>query len=98
MHVFLASEQKQETCRIGLWSYSRHPYYLGEITFWLGVYLSMLPLANEYWYYGIGFVAVAVLFNVVSIPLMEARQLKRRADYERYQQDTPRLLIHLRRP
>lgn len=93
MHAFLANGQKGAVCDKGLWKYSRHPNYLGEISVWLGTYLAMLPVAPSHWYYGIGFVAVAVLFNVVSIPLMEKRQLARRPEYAEYRKHTSRLLL-----
>ncbi len=93
MHAFLAETKEKVACRNGLWSRSRHPNYLGEITVWLGVYLAMLPFAPEKWVYGAGALSIAVMFNVVSIPLMEKRQMSRRADYQQYRQTTPRLLI-----
>ncbi|MCQ2457084.1 MAG: DUF1295 domain-containing protein [Clostridia bacterium] len=93
MHAFLGKTKEKVTCRESLWNYSRHPNYLGEISVWLGTFLVMLPYAPEKWYYGIGFVSVAVLFNVVSIPLMEKRQLSRRSDYEEYRKTVSRLLI-----
>jgi len=96
MHAFLASGTAGKTCRNGLWAWSRHPNYLGEILFWLGVYLTMLPFAWDRWWLVIGFAAMVVLFNVVSIPLAEKRQLTRRADYKDYRVHTSRLL--LRRP
>lgn len=93
MHAFLADAGGMTVCRRGLWNYSRHPNYLGEITVWVGTYFAMLPYAPEKWYYAIGPVAVAVLFNVVSIPLAEKRQLSRRPDYADYRLSTSRLLI-----
>lgn len=93
MHAFLAEAESGEVCRTGIWKYSRHPNYLGEITVWLGVFLSMLPYSPDYWYYGIGFVSIAVMFNVISIPLMEKRQLSRRPGYEEYQRTTSRLVL-----
>lgn len=93
MHRFLETARRGETCRLGLWSWSRHPNYLGEITQWVGVFLTMLPYAPEKWYYGIGALSIAVMFNTVSIPLMEKRQLSRRADYMQYQMETSRLLL-----
>lgn len=96
MHRFLSLSKdstEKTTCRIGLWNYSRHPNYLGEITVWWGVFLVMLPFAYSRWYFVAGAVAVTVLFNVVSIPLMEKRQLKRRSDYDEYRKTTSRLLI-----
>lgn len=93
MHRFLRETKDKSVCRLGLWNYSRHPNYLGEITFWLGVYLAVLPYAPAFWYYGAGFASVALLFNVVSIPLMEKRQLRRRPEYRQYCADTARLLL-----
>lgn len=96
MHRFLNTSKdsgSNNTCRVGLWNYSRHPNYLGEITVWWGVFLVMLPFALDHWYYIAGAVAVTIMFNAVSIPLMETRQLKRRSDYAEYRKTTSRLLI-----
>lgn len=97
MHGFLNSNPKGEVLRVGLWKYSRHPNYLGEISFWLGAYLSMLPYSFDYWYYGCGFLSIALLFNIVSIPLMEKRQLSRRPQYSDYKKETSRLLLWKKR-
>ena len=93
MHAFLKTADKTEVCRRGLWSYSRHPNYLGEISVWVGVFLTMLPFAPEKWYYVIGALSIAVLFNAVSVPLMEKRQLVRRPAYDGYRKTTSRLLL-----
>lgn len=98
MHRHLAAATGRVTCRAGLWRYSRHPNYLGEIALWVGVYAVMLPYAPRQWYYGGGAVAVAVLFNAVSVPLMERRQRARRADYADYCRVTSRLLLRAPRP
>lgn len=96
MHSFLKEAEKtpdkKSVCRKGLWNYSRHPNYLGEISVWLGVFVAMIPFAPEKWSYGIGVVAVVVLFNVVSIPLMEKRQMARRPEYAEYKKTVSRLL------
>lgn len=93
MHEFLSSGKKGEICNIGLWKYSRHPNYLGEISFWCGVYLVMLPYDMNHWFYGVGCLSICILFNVVSIPLMEKRQLVRRPGYKEYKMKTSRLII-----
>lgn len=93
MHRFLEKTTEKTTCKEGLWNYSRHPNYLGEISVWMGTFLTMLPYAAGRWYYGVGALAVLLLFNFISIPMMEKRQLKRRADYSEYRKTTSRLLI-----
>lgn len=95
MHAFLSRPDaaKGALCQAGLWRYSRHPNYLGEISLWAGVYITMLTAAPERWYYGIGAAAMVVLFNVVSIPMMEKRQMLRRPAYAEYRRTTSRLLL-----
>lgn len=93
MHKFLKSNHKNEVINIGLWKYSRHPNYLGEILIWVGVYLVLLLVAYEYWYLFVGMLLIILLFNFISIPLAEKRQLSKRSAYKEYQLETSRLLI-----
>ncbi len=93
MRSFLENCRAGEVCRNGLWSYSRHPNYLGENMVWLGVFLSALLTDISYWRLAAGFVLILVLFEFASIPMMEKRQRGRRADYEQYCQETSRFLI-----
>lgn len=92
MHAFWEKKEKT-TCREGLWKYSRHPNYLGEISVWVGVFVAMLPYAPDKWYFGVGALCMILLFNVVSIPMMEKRQMTRRPDYVEYRKTTSRLVL-----
>jgi steroid 5-alpha reductase family enzyme len=76
----------------GVWSLSRHPNYLGEITFWWGLYLFGISANSKYWWTIIGPLSVTLLFLLVSIPMIEKRLLERKPGYACYQQCTPRLL------
>lgn len=76
----------------GLWAYSRHPNYLGEILFWWGLFLFALAADAGYWWVVIGPVAITVLFTVISIPLMEKRSLARRPGYGEHRKKIPALL------
>ncbi len=93
MHAFLKESKGKEVCKRGIWRYSRHPNYLGEMSVWVGVFFAMIPYAPTKWFYGIGFASIVILFNVVSVPLMEKRQLARRKDYAQYKKETSRLLL-----
>ena len=44
MHKYRASGE-HGLIRTGLWKYARHPNYLGEITFWTGIFVSGLTYA-----------------------------------------------------
>ncbi len=70
----------------GLWSFSRHPNYFGEVLFWWGLYL-FVPLAYpNFWWVIIGPLAILLLFLGISIPLMERHLLARHSHYQEYQQ------------
>lgn len=93
MRCFLRETAEKKTCREGLWKYSRHPNYLGEILIWVGVYLALICTDVSKWYLGGGVVLMVFLFNVISIPLAEKRHLSRRADYAEYRKNTSKLLL-----
>jgi steroid 5-alpha reductase family enzyme len=65
----------------GLWAWSRHPNYLGEMLFWLGLALFSLAAGGFVWWAWLGAVAIAAMFLGTSIPLKEARMLERRPAY-----------------
>jgi steroid 5-alpha reductase family enzyme len=73
----------------GLWAYSRHPNYLGEITFWWGLFIFGLAADSGYWWTIIGPAAVTLLFLAVSIPLMEKRSLEKRPGYREMSKKVP---------
>lgn len=77
--------------RCGLWKYSRHPNYLGEILMWWGVALSVIFAAPNAWHLAIGALANTVLFLAVSIPLAEGKQ-SHKEGFAEYKQETRMLL------
>ena len=76
-----------------MWKYSRHPNYLGEMSFWTGLYIYFVCLCPQIWYKGLGFVSVIALFFAVSIPLMEKHNAARREDYADYKAKTSLILL-----
>lgn len=77
--------------RNGLWKYSRHPNYLGEILMWWGVALAYVCVMPSRWYLIAGAVANTLLFLCVSIPLAEGRQ-SRKEGFAEYKKQTRMLL------
>ncbi len=77
--------------RVGLWRYSRHPNYLGEIVMWWGVALSLVCAAPEAWYLIFGAVSNTLLFLFVSIPMADKRQ-SAKAGFSEYKKQTGMLL------
>ena len=94
IHRFLRENAgKRKTCGISIWKYSRHPNYLGEMTFWTGIFIAFVLLRPDIWYYGLGFLLIIALFLSVSIPMMEKHNLERRPDYAEYKKKTSPLLL-----
>jgi steroid 5-alpha reductase family enzyme len=80
------------TLHTGLWRYSRHPNYFGEISFWWGLWLFGLAADPGWWWTVIGPVAMTAMFHFASLPMIENRMLARRKDYERVIATTSRLI------
>lgn len=68
----------------GLWAYSRHPNYFGEISFWWGLFLFGVAADPGALWTAVGGVAMAALFTIVSIPLAEKRSLARRPSFAQH--------------
>ena len=77
--------------RHGLWAYSRHPNYLGEILMWWGVGLSVAYAVPSAWYLLAGAFANTLLFICVSIPMADRRQ-SRKEGFAEYKKQTRVLL------
>ena len=94
IHKFLREHRgERRTCDVSVWRYSRHPNYLGEMSFWTGMFIYFVATRPDIWYCGLGFLAVIALFLSVSIPMMEKHNAARRADYAEYKAKTSMLLI-----
>jgi steroid 5-alpha reductase family enzyme len=63
----------------GLWAFSRHPNYLGEVLFWWGLWLFGLAADPGWWWTVAGPLAITALFAFVSVPWMDRRLAARRA-------------------
>jgi len=92
----LAHARRQgETCRSGLWRYSRHPNYCGECTFWSGLALfgvSSGAVRSEPLLI-VGVAAMWCFFRFASVPIMDSRSCARRPDYAAIMQSTSPLLL-----
>lgn len=80
-----------EICTVGLWGWSRHPNYFGEISFWAGLWLFGVA-AGAPWWAAIGVVAMIGLFAGASIPMAEKRSLTRRPHYAEHQRRVSMLI------
>ena len=71
-----------EFLRSGLWGWSRHPNYLGEMGFWWGLWLfGVSAVPSAWWWTLAGPVAITLMFRFVSLPMIETRMRERRPGY-----------------
>ena len=82
----------------GLWAWSRHPNYFGEILLWTGVAIVAVPVLQGWqWVTLVSPVFVTLLLTKVSgIPMLEKKADDRwggQPDYEAYKRSTPALVL-----
>ena len=84
----------------GLWAWSRHPNYFGEITLWTGIAIMAVPVLSGWrWAMLISPIFVVLLLTRVSgIPMLEVRAEKRWGDEPEYQEYTSRTPVLIPRP
>ncbi len=91
------TERQTDFITSGLWAWSRHPNYFGEIMLWCGIALIALPVLSGWQYLTLisPIFVVVLLTRISGIPMLE-----RRADrawgadpvYQQYKQATPILI------
>ena len=86
-------DNKNKFIKTGLWSYSRHPNYLGEILFWWGIFFMTLAVDVSYWYLFICPLSMNLMFALITCKMMDDRSLVKRDGYKDYMDKTNQLLI-----
>ena len=87
------ASNKGQFITTGLWAYSRHPNYFGEIVLWIGIFVIAIPVLQGWqWATLISPIFVYMLLNYVSgVNLLEQRADKKwggQEDYEQYKKQT----------
>ena len=90
-------DNKGKFINTGLWAWSRHPNYFGEIVLWTGMAIVAVPVLQGWqWVALISPVFVTFLLTRVSgVPLLEEKADQRwggQDDYEEYKRRTPVLV------
>ncbi|PKI52833.1 hypothetical protein CRG98_026781 [Punica granatum] len=81
-------ENRGKWCDVGVWRYSRHPNYFGEILLWWGIFIASTPvLEGAEWLVVFGPVFITLLLLFVSgIPLLEISANKKFGNVPAYRQ------------
>jgi steroid 5-alpha reductase family enzyme len=90
-------DNRDKFIRTGLWAWSRHPNYFGEIVLWLGVAIIALPVLKGWALITlISPIWVIIQLTLISgVPMLEKKADKKwggQEDYETYKANTPILI------
>ncbi len=79
-------ENKGRWIETGLWNYSRHPNYFGEILCWVGVFIYTLPSLTGWEYLSVisPIYITSLLLFVSGIPTLEKKYDERYKDNKKY--------------
>jgi steroid 5-alpha reductase family enzyme len=72
--LFIKQRQnKSDIMQTGLWKYTRHPNYFGEVLVWWGIFIMVLPLEYGLWAIISPITISFLLLYVSGIPMLEAK-------------------------
>ena len=91
------AENEGKFINTGLWSWSRHPNYFGEIVLWIGITIIALPILQGWqWVTLISPIFITLLLTRISgVPMLEKRADEKwggQPDYETYKARTSILI------
>ncbi|MBI5357408.1 DUF1295 domain-containing protein, partial [Candidatus Saccharibacteria bacterium] len=89
LRSFLKKKKVGEIMQSGLWRYSRHPNYFGEITVWVGAGLAAVSLGSHWGLIGPVVISFLIL-KISGIPPLEKRY-KDNPKYQAYKKRTSSL-------
>ncbi len=94
LHKFRAQRQDSaEVLNTGVWAWCRHPNYLGEIGFWIGIFLfGYAASGNTAHHIAMGPLAMILLFVFISIPMIDKRLVANKPGYADYKATTLALI------
>lgn len=83
----LDSKNKGKILRSGLWKYSRHPNYFGEVMLWWGIFLICFGLTYNILILVSPVIITFLILKVSGIPMLE-KKLEENSDFENYKKCT----------
>ena len=84
---------------VGLWNYSRHPNYFGEMLVWIGIWIYVASMISlKYALIGLlsPAIIIVILLFVTGIPTPEKKYDERYAknkEYKKYKQSTSKVIL-----
>jgi steroid 5-alpha reductase family enzyme len=88
LSIFIKNKpHKTDIMQTGLWRYTRHPNYFGEVLVWCGIFIITLPLQHGFWGIISPLTITFLLLYVSGIPMLEAKYKDNEA-FQAYKRQT----------
>lgn len=87
-----ALENRGKIMDTGLFAYSRHPHYAGEITLWIGIALMGFAITSSFWVFTSPILIAFLLIKVSGVAMVEANMALKNPDYAQYRARVPMIL------
>lgn len=83
-------QNKGKLMRSGLWQYTRHPNYFGEVTQWWGLWIMTLSIGFSWAFISPLTITVLILF-VSGIPMLE-KKMRENPEFAEYERQTNKFI------
>ena len=99
MYIFkknhASSTTKEAVLDTGLWKYSRHPNYLGEIVLWFGI--GIIGFSSEYGYLSLisPLLLTFIMIKISGVSMLESELINTKPKYHEYISNTSSLFPNL---
>jgi len=80
-------ENRGKLMTVGLWKYTRHPNYFGEVTMWWGIFLIAVSSPNGIFALAGPLTLTLLILFISGIPMLE-KKYEHRPDFEEYKKQT----------
>jgi steroid 5-alpha reductase family enzyme len=79
---------------VGLWAFSRHPNYFGEVVIWIGAAVFSIPIFRDFQFFALisPIFEFVLIYFISGVPILETkadRKWGRDPDYIEYKRNTP---------
>lgn len=92
LSVFVKTRKhKDDIMQTGLWKYSRHPNYFGELMMWWGIFIVIIPIPGSLFFIISPVTITCLLLFVSGIPLLEKKYAGNQ-NFEAYKKKTSALI------
>ena len=87
-------KNKGKICKSGLWKYSRHPNYFGDLVVWISIFTFSISSENLLFIAGsfLSPLIMVSIFYYITGPMMDQAMMQSRLDYKKYMENSNSLI------